>query len=68
MAGTAIAHGGHEVPPSVAAQAHLHLFDAVVVAPEWLLVPGIAAVLAVLAARRVRSAAAARTRDRAARG
>lgn len=67
MAGTAIAHGGHEVPPGVAAQAHLHLFDGVIAAPEWLLVLGIAAVAAVLAARRVRRGAAARTRDRAAR-
>lgn len=68
MAGTAIAHGGHEVPPGVAAQAHLHLFDGVVVAPEWLLVPCIAVIVAVLAVRRVRRAAAGRTRDRAGRG
>jgi hypothetical protein len=68
IAGTAIAHGGHEVPPGVAADAHLHLFDGVVVAPEWLLVPAIAAAVAVLAARRARRGAAARARDRAARG
>jgi phosphate/sulfate permease len=68
IAGAAIAHGGHEVPPGVAADAHLHLFDGVVVAPEWLLVPAIAAAVAVLAARRVRRRAAARARDRAARG
>jgi hypothetical protein len=68
IAGTAIAHGGHEVPQGVAADAHLHLFDGVVVAPEWLLIPAIAAVVAVLAARRARRGAAARARDRAARG
>jgi hypothetical protein len=68
IAGTAIAHGGHEVPPGVAADAHLHLFDGVVVAPEWLLVPAIAAAVAVLAVRRARRRAAARARDRSARG
>jgi hypothetical protein len=68
MAGTAIAHSGHEVPPGVAAHAHLHLFDGVVAAPEGLLVLGIAAAVAVLAARRARRGAAARARDRAARG
>lgn len=65
MAGTAIAHGGHAVPPGVAPHAHLHLFDGTLVAPQWLLVLAVAVAAAVLVTRRARRNGAARVRDHA---
>lgn len=65
MAGTALAHGGHAVPPGVAPHAHLHLVGGVLVAPEWLLVLVIATVAAVLVASRARRDGAAGARDHA---
>lgn len=64
LAAAASGHGGHEVPPGMSPQSHLHLFDGVIAAPGWLLVLALAAVAVVIARRRAcRSAALRRVHD-----
>jgi hypothetical protein len=66
LGGAASAHGGHEVPPGVAADAHFHVFDGVLVPPGWLLMLVLAVIAALFALRRARRdrATRARTDDR----
>ena len=51
---TALAHGGHDVPPGISAHFHLHLFDGVLVTPGWLLMIGVPVLVAIVVVRRAR--------------
>ena len=53
----AAAHGGHPVAAGVPSSGHLHLWDGLAVGPQWLVVPGLALVLAVVVWRRGRGPA-----------
>ena len=53
----AAAHGGHPTAPGVPPAGHVHLWDGLTVGPQWLVLPGLALALAVIAWRRRRGPA-----------